>query len=61
MISSRASRSAFDSATSGEYNASRSEAARATRLVGAMVRNWCCVDPGQFREGVGGMVMLQSR
>jgi hypothetical protein len=50
MISSRASCSAFDSATSGESSASRSEAARVTRLVGAMVFNWLCVDPGQFRE-----------
>jgi hypothetical protein len=44
MISSLASCSAFDSATSGESKASRREAARATRLVGGMMRNWSSVD-----------------
>jgi hypothetical protein len=45
MISSRASCSALDSATNGESNTSRREAAKVTRLIGGMIRNWSSVDP----------------
>ncbi len=38
MICSRASRSALDSAINGESRASLSEAARATRFVGAILK-----------------------
>jgi hypothetical protein len=47
IISSRASCSALDSATKGESNASRREAAKVTRLAGGMMRNWSSVDPRQ--------------
>jgi hypothetical protein len=45
MISSRASRSASDSTTSGASSASRRDAAKATRLIGGMMHDLASVDP----------------
>jgi hypothetical protein len=56
-MSSRASWLASDSATSGESSASRREAAKATRLIGGMMRNYTTVDPVRLDSILGALVI----